>query len=518
MSAVDWLLTTGERGNPHTDIDRRHPDDAAYTEGNEARALVHGAVYFGELCQRIARMVAGDVVLFTDWRGDPDERLDGPGTEVSTVLADAARRGVVVKGLVWRSHWDRLAFSARENDHLGDEIEAAGGECLRDMRVRVGGSHHQKLVVLRHPGRPQLDVAYVGGIDLCHSRRDDERHHGDPQQLPISSRYGDTPPWHDVQLAVTGPAVGDVEAVFRERWCDPTPLTRNPVHRIRDALAHEDTTADPLPDQLPDPAPAGDHIVQVLRTYPYRWRGFPFAPKGERSIARAYRKALTRVESLIYVEDQYLWSSEIADLFGEALAAQPDLHLIGVVPTYPDMTGLTGDAQSLGRRRAIERLTDAGGYRVAVYGIENHNSTPIYVHAKVCIMDDAWTCVGSDNINLRSWTHDSELSLAVVDSDGGIGFGGDLRLRLNREHLERADGDDNDLRTAPGLFAAYAKSASELDAWHDGGRVGPRPPGRLRRYREPRLRPWTAVLAEPVYRFIADPDGRPPALRRARDF
>ena len=70
------------------------------------------------------------------------------------VFCAAAARGVVVKGLVWRSHLDRFAFSEQENRHLGEEIEAAGGEVLRDMRVRPGGSHHQKFVVLRHPGRP----------------------------------------------------------------------------------------------------------------------------------------------------------------------------------------------------------------------------------------------------------------------------------------------------------------------------------------------------------------------------
>ena len=47
------------------------------------------------------------------------------------------------------------------------------------MRVRTGGSHHQKLVVIRYRDRPQDDIAYVGGIDLCHSRRDDAEHLGD---------------------------------------------------------------------------------------------------------------------------------------------------------------------------------------------------------------------------------------------------------------------------------------------------------------------------------------------------
>ncbi len=60
--------------------------------------------------------------MFTDWRSDPDERLDGAGTEVAEVLCAAARRGVMVKGLL-RSHLDGRRFSERENRHMGDDIE-----------------------------------------------------------------------------------------------------------------------------------------------------------------------------------------------------------------------------------------------------------------------------------------------------------------------------------------------------------------------------------------------------------
>jgi phosphatidylserine/phosphatidylglycerophosphate/cardiolipin synthase-like enzyme len=81
------------------------------------------------------------------------------------------------------------------------------------MQVRPGGSHHQKFVVLRHPDRPKLDVAYVGGIDLSHSRHDDARHAGDPQAQPMAAVYGPRPPFHDIQVAIRGPVVGDVEAI-----------------------------------------------------------------------------------------------------------------------------------------------------------------------------------------------------------------------------------------------------------------------------------------------------------------
>src|SRR5674476_1286424 len=150
-----WFLTSTERGNPSSRLYARHPGGAAWTEGNMVRPLIHGSTYFAELHRRVSQMRDGDLLMFVDWRGDPDERLTGsPDTEVGKVFADAARRGVDVRGLVWRSHWDRLAFSAAENRRLGDEINDAGGQCLLDMRVRTGGSHHQKFVVLRHGPRP----------------------------------------------------------------------------------------------------------------------------------------------------------------------------------------------------------------------------------------------------------------------------------------------------------------------------------------------------------------------------
>ena len=529
MALADWFLTATGRGNDATILDRRHADGLAWTAGNEVTALVHGATYFPELARCVGAMRTGDRLMFTDWRGDPDEIMDDTGVTVSELFSSAAARGVLVTGLIWRSHLDRFAFSEQENRHLGEQVEAAGGECLLDMRVRPGGSHHQKFVVLRHPDRPELDVAFVGGIDLCHSRRDDASHGGDAQTQPMATVYGHRPPWHDVQLALRGPAVGDVEAVFRERWDDPTPLTRNPIALLSQVIHRDDSRPSPLPEQLPDPEPRGSCSVQLLRTYPHRRTGFPFAPNGERSVARGYDQAVACANRLIYVEDQYLWSADIVRCFADALAAKPGLRLIAVIPLHPDQDGrLSQPPNLIGRQLALDALYQAGGDRVAVYGIENHARTPIYVHAKVCVIDDVWSSVGSDNVNRRSWTHDSELSCAVIDEnvdvrpphdldafgDHARHFARNLRLELAREHLDREPGNDDDLLDPAQVFAAFATSASTLHRWHDTGRRGPRPPGRLRPYPTPHLSRRTRVWATPLYRTIYDPDGRPGPLKR----
>lgn len=91
----DWLLSASERANDTSDLDDHLPGERAWSMGNHVRPLVHGSTYFAELYERIEATGPGDLIFFTDWRGDPDERLTGePGSEVSGVLGRADERGV----------------------------------------------------------------------------------------------------------------------------------------------------------------------------------------------------------------------------------------------------------------------------------------------------------------------------------------------------------------------------------------------------------------------------------------
>ncbi len=531
-SVREWFLLASERGNPHTRIDARKGGGKAWTEGNLVTPLIHGAVYFKRLYEEMCALEPGDWIHFTDWRGDPDERLAGPGTEVAEVLADLARRKVHVRGLVWRSHPDITRFSEKENLELAEKVNAAGGEILLDERVRRGGSHHQKLFLIRHPKNEDADIAFVGGIDLCHGRNDDASHLGDEQVYSLDDRYGDRPAWHDAQAELRGPVIHDLAITFRERWEDPTPLDhRNPFRQMMHRRAHEPDAPGPLPPMPDEPASQGPHAVQVLRTYPAKKPPFPFAPRGERSIARAYRKAAGRARRLVYIEDQYFWSTEVAGLLADTLRKAPNLHLVVILPRYPEQDGtLSGPPPRVGQAMAIKVLREAGGERVAFYNLEHESGKPIYIHAKVCVMDDVWAAIGSDNVNLRSWTHDSELSCAILDStrdereptdpaglgDGARTFARNLRLELWREHLG-ADSDEGLVDLDEG-FQRVKAAAAALDAWHDGGREGPRPPGRLRGHDPEPDNPIVTAIAKPIYKGALDPDGRPRDLKKAKLF
>lgn len=571
MGARDWLLASEERENPHTAIDAVRGDGTGWSSGNVVRAIVHGRDYFAELHERICALGAGDRFYFADWQGDPDQQLtDDPRATLNATLVDAVRRGVDVRGLLWRSHWHRFGFSAHRHRQLGEEIGEAGGQCLRDMRVRTRGSHHQKFVVIRHASDPSRDVAYVGGIDLCNGRRDDVKHEGDRQAVEMARAYGPTPAWHDVQVAVQGPAVHDVETTFRERWEDSTPLTLNPG-RILSSLTHrEDLVPEPLGVQAPPPPPCpdGHDTVQIIRTFPVIYpKSYDFAPDGERSVMLGNIKAIARAERLVYVEDQYLWSEEVGEHFAGALRDNPDLRLVVVLPIVPDREGAVSEVPQLyGRSLAMRAILDAGGDRVAVFGLTNESGMPVYVHSKTCIIDHRWASVGSDNLNRRSWTSDSEIACAVLDERGDPddpapedSFARTLLRTLVAEHLGcRPDEVPEDPHE---LFDAMVACAEALDAWYDGGgrdrqtgvrgriagrlprrpvpvprsvsRSVPghdrrrrrvleraiaftagdhavqRPPGRLRRLEAPALTTAQLTWAPRLYDVLFDPDGRP---------
>jgi phosphatidylserine/phosphatidylglycerophosphate/cardiolipin synthase-like enzyme len=464
-------------------------------QGNLVSPLVHGSSYFARLIEVVSATGEGDLVWFTDWRGDADQLLGPSGPSVGQLFSDAARRGVDVRALLWRSHSDRTSFSAQENQSLGRAINTAGGCALLDERVRRGGSHHQKLVVVRHARSPEDDVAFVGGIDLCHSRRDDDGHAGDTQRQPMDRRYGRTPPWHDATVEIRGPAVLDVQNTFVERWTDPTPVDhRNPYRRRRQRAADMPASPTPLPPTAPPPPVCGPHVVQLLRTYAAKRPRYPFAPDGERTIADAYQRAFDRARQLIYVEDQYLWSTLVARALAAALRRQQQLQVIAVVPRYPDDDGrLTGPPNRWGQLSAMRMLREAGGGRFHAFDLHNPESVPVYVHAKVCVVDDNWMTCGSDNFNRRSWTHDSEATAAVVDRDGKLPR--ELRLQLWAEHLQVAPDDPRmlDLAEATSLWRERAESPESRISIHRPAGVGPA----------------TALWAVPLYRTVYDPDGRP---------
>jgi phosphatidylserine/phosphatidylglycerophosphate/cardiolipin synthase-like enzyme len=391
-------------------------DDARWFPGgtpprrnNRITPLVDGAAYLADLYQALCG--ARRYVYIAGWFCTPEMPLDQRDvsamieSRLADLLGDVARRAPV-RVLLWKGEKYLFRPTKDMTENACQTIMEQGGDirCLLDDTAHVTHCHHQKAVVI--DGR----VAYVGGMDLTTLQGD----RWDTTNHPL--RAG--PNWHDVQLRLEGEIVADVEANFRQRWA---------------AVAGSGETVWPHCD--PDPDPGWDMPAQIVRTIPRRI--YSFAPDGEYGIYHAYVRALRGAERLIYLENQYLWCPEIMDALIATMNRRRDgpLRIVIVLPARA-YDGKWDNDQHVQKLREV----DGGRGIVSVYspytsgpgsGAAAFIYRPIYVHAKVAIVDDAWLTVGSANLNNRGLVTDSEINVVVRDT----GLARRLREQLWAEHL-----------------------------------------------------------------------------------
>ena len=196
---------------------------------------------------------------------------------------------------------------------------------------------------------------------------------------------------------------------------------------------HE-VTGERLPDS-PPPAPSGPHTVQIVRTIPEKV--YKAAPRGDFRILESYVRAFRSAQRLIYLENQFLWSPEIAVALRDKLdrPPTPGFRMLLVLPAKPN----SGMDDTRGMLAELIEADDGAGRLLActIYARHGKLSDPVYVHAKVGIVDDAWLTIGSANLNEHSLFNDTEMN--VVCHDGEVARA--TRLRLWAEHLELKEND-----------------------------------------------------------------------------
>ena len=143
-------------------------------------------------------------------------------------------------------------------------------------------------------------------------------------------------------------------------------------------------------------------------------------------------RALHAAERLIYLENQFLWSHEIVEILCGKLRSPPsdEFRLVVLLPAKP-YSG--GDDTRGALAELVEADSDEGRF-VACTLVARAGEVldPVYVHAKVGIVDDEWLTVGSANLNEHSLFNDTEMN--VVTHDPGLAR--ETRVRLWAEHLE----------------------------------------------------------------------------------
>jgi phosphatidylserine/phosphatidylglycerophosphate/cardiolipin synthase-like enzyme len=376
-------------------------------EGNALDVLIDGA----NALPRMAEAIRGARrhVHVCAWHLQPDfrpTRDGGRAWPVRELLAEAAER-VPVRVLVWAGapvpvfKPSRSAVeAAREQLVRGTRID-----CRLDARGRAMHCHHEKIVIVDD------ELAFVGGIDLTALAGD----RYDSCEHPLKAGIG----WHDASSMLRGPLLRDVAAHFALRW---------------EAIAGQ---ALPLPEDAPR---AGDVTAQLVRTIPER--AYPVLPHGEFSTLEAYVRALRSARRLIYLENQFLWSPEITTILEEKLRDPPsdDFRVVVLLPQKAN-NGQDDTRGMLGRLVAA----DDGAHRFLACTIQSRTaerSGPLYVHAKIGIVDDEWLAVGSANLNEHSLFNDTEVDVVTCDPRVAL----DTRLRLWAEHLEVDDASGDPAR------------------------------------------------------------------------
>ena len=365
--------------------------------GNRLEVLVDGSDALPAIEQAVA--AARSHVWLAGWHFTPDLRLPS-GLTLRELLAGTARRAEV-RVLAWAGAPLPLFRPSRRDVREARERLVRGTDvvCALDERERPLHCHHEKLVIV------DGEVAFVGGIDLSllgGDRRDDSSH-------PRRGRLG----WHDAATRLEGPAVGDVTDHLAFRW--------------------REVTGERLEPCAPE-TPSGDLELQVVRTVPngiYR-----SLPRGDFRILESYVRALRSAERLVYLESQFLWSPELVAILEEKLRHPPrdDFRLVVLLPAKAK----NGQEDTRGQLGVLAAADDgAGRFLACTLWQPGPGGQPVYVHAKIGIVDDRWLTVGSANLNEHSLFNDTEVNVVTRDPE----LARETRLRLWAEHLE-CDADD----------------------------------------------------------------------------
>jgi phosphatidylserine/phosphatidylglycerophosphate/cardiolipin synthase-like enzyme len=379
------------------------PDDGLWAagdppprEGCALDVLVDGAQALPAIAE--AMQGARDFVHVTGWHlAAHFELVRGePPVVIGALLAELAER-IDVRVLVWagapvpifhptRSEVRETVRTLTHNTRIRCEI---------DPREHPFHCHHEKTICI------DGEVAFVNGIDLT----DDAGDRFDSSDHPARRRLG----WHDVGARLRGPAVADVHDHFVARW-----------HAV---------TGERLDGPGP-PAPAGDSTVQVVRTVAEDM--YDEVPHGDFRILESYVRALRGAQRLVYLENQFLWSPEIVAVLADKLRNPPrdDFRLVVLLPAKAN----NGQDDTRGQLSILAAADDDAGRFLAatIRSRSGGRDDPLYVHAKVGIVDDRWLTVGSANLNAHSLLNDTEMN--VVTDDAALARA--TRVRLWAEHLE----------------------------------------------------------------------------------
>jgi phosphatidylserine/phosphatidylglycerophosphate/cardiolipin synthase-like enzyme len=131
-----------------------------------------------------------------------------------------------------------------------------------------------------------------------------------------------------------------------------------------------------------------------------------------------------------------------------------------VLPARPN----TGSDDTRGMLACLIEADDNQGHVLActLYARAGKIADPVYIHAKIAVVDDEWLTLGSANLNEHSLFNDTEMNVVTHDPD----LARQTRLRLWAEHLELSAEEipDNPAHAVDELWKPISKEQLERRA------------------------------------------------------
>ena len=293
---------------------------------------------------------------------------DGPGAEFARRLVERARAGVRVNLL-----YDGFG-SLRTPASYFEGLRAAGVDvCEYNPVTRLGNllsralhlRDHRKLMVV--DGR----IGFIGGVNISAVYSS-----GSAPVLHRERPAGDArrPGWRDTHVRVEGPVVAHLQRLFMRHW------VRHSAIALHGA------------DYYP-PLPAAGSQRAALAACDAGRRRNPFY--------RALLGAIDAAQHRVLLTTAYLVPTRrLLRCLTQAARRGVEVHLL--LPGVSDFW-----APLAAGRSHYGRLLRAG-----VHLHERHDTL---LHAKTCVIDGLWTTVGSSNLDWRSFLHNAEANLIVLD-------------------------------------------------------------------------------------------------------
>jgi cardiolipin synthase len=408
---VAAVLAGLKRGSGELDILEQHIAveqaivGSPLTAGNQVVLLQDGAATYPAMFAAIG--AATDHINLETYIIEDDEI----GRQLADALVEKRAQGVQVNLL-----YDSVGSIGTPKAFF-ERLQAAGVQVLEfnpvnPLAIRkdwlVNNRDHRKLLVI--DGR----TAFIGGINFSRVYSGGSFFTGRRQreEMPADGKTaGGTPPkapWRDTHLQIKGPVVDEFQKLFMQTWAK----------------------------QRGAPLAAANYFPALVAQGGEMVRAIGSTPDDPHSlIYLTLISAISKSERHVYLTNAYFVPDpQLLDALTGAARRGVDVRL--VLPRESD-AGLPFHAG----RSHYSALLRAG---VRIY--ERHGGM---LHAKTATIDGVWSCVGSTNLDWRSFLHNDEIDAAILGREFALqmqaAFGADLQAS-EAVDLERWEARSLDLR------------------------------------------------------------------------